>query len=122
MSHFKSLIKTLLAFLVLINLNLALDVILSQETKITSYNVELIVNDKQKDNDVITISAFQHVALTESLLPFYNNTSGFEFQIRHENVLEKLTFNHQEIIAYELKSKRLAIELTEIINQSSHSS
>jgi hypothetical protein len=120
MSHFKTLNRVLLPLLVLVNLYLSLDSTISQEPSSIDYNIELIIRERQNDNEIINFSYFQQYFILDKPNPLYNKISSLEFQIQNKNSLDKLKFHNQENIVLNLKPILLPIVLKKITNQKSH--
>lgn len=120
MNHFNTLNRVLLTLLVLVNLHLSLDCIISQESSSKDYNIELILSESQNDNDITNFSYYQQYFLLEKPVQGYNGISSFEFDIQNKNLLDKLKFQDQENIVLKLKPFLLPIILKEISNQKSH--
>jgi hypothetical protein len=120
MSHFKTLNRVLLPLLVLVNLYLSLDSTISQEPSSIDYNIELIIRERQNDNEIINFSYFQQYFILDKPHPLYNKISSLEFQIQNKNSLDKLKFHNQENIVLNLKPILLPIVLKKITNQKSH--
>ena len=120
MRHLRNLIKILLSYLVIVNLYISFDQIISQDSLVNDYKIELLLTQNQYKYDSIDFNQLKHSFSLYKTVTSYKKNKKFVYKINNQNSLDQLKFNTQKHTIISFKPILLQIVINEILIQKSH--
>ncbi len=120
MRHLRNLIRILLSCLLIVNLYISFDHIISQGSLANDIKIELLLTQNQYEYDSIDFDQLKQSFSLYETVTSYKKSQKFVYQINNQNSLEQLKFNAQKHTILRFKPILLQIVINEILNQKSH--
>ena len=117
MRYLINLNKILFSFLVVINLYISFDHIISQDSHANDNKIELLLTQNQYEYYSIDFNQLKQSFSPYETIRSHKKNQKFVYQINNQNSLEQLKFNTQKHTILNLKPILLPIVLNEILIQ-----